>query len=125
VSIPVALDQLRDAIDGSTSSPYLVTVAHDARPHCVSVSVDWRADTLVAAVGTTTLTNATAHPLVSLLWPPSEPHGYTLIVNATAVDRSDHHVVLQPTSAVLHRRAASGGLATPVGDADCIPVVRS
>ena len=70
--------------------------------------------------GRTTSRNATARPLVALLWPPTTADGYSLIVDAsfvTAVEiAGGHELTLRPTKAVLHRPAPSG-----VGS-DCTPV---
>jgi hypothetical protein len=125
VSVPVSLEKLRREIDQATSTPYLVTVSADGRPHCVSVAVDWRGDALVTTAGNTTFSNAVTRPLVSLVWPPSEPGGLSLIVDANAnrAEDPERALVLVPTSAVLHRSASSGP-GSSVGDADCGPIVR-
>jgi hypothetical protein len=124
MSIPVSLEGLRDEIDRATASPYLVTVGVDGRPHCVNVTVGWEADVLVADVGNTTIANATARPLVSLVWAPGQPGGHSLIVDATATVGVGpaRRVVLAPTSAVLHRGVPSSG---STGEPDCQPVFRS
>jgi hypothetical protein len=108
MSIPVPLEGLQAEIDRATASPYLVTVSADGRPHCVNLAVGWKAGLLVADAGNTTVANATSRPLVSLVWPPSQPGGHSLIVDATATegDGSARGVVLAPTSAVLHRTVA-------------------
>ena len=84
------------------------------------VSVGWRGDELVVPAGRTTSRNATARPLVALLWPPTTAEGYSLIVDATFVAGAEipggHELTLRPTKAVLHRPAPSG-----VGS-DCKPV---
>jgi hypothetical protein len=110
MSIPVALEGLRDEIDRATAAPYLVTVGTDGRPHCVNLVVGWEAGLLVADAGNTTVANATSRPLVSLVWPPGQPGGHSLIVDATATvsDGSARRVALAPTSAVLHRTVAVG-----------------
>ena len=125
MSIPVSLDELRRAIEATTSSPYLLSVGADGRPHCVSVSVEWRADALVTGVGNTTGANASARPLVSLVWPPSEPGGHSLIVDATATTAGggDGRMILEPTRAVLHRTVATPD-ASAAGESDCRPVYR-
>ena len=99
-----------------TTDAYLLTVRDDGRAHSVAVPVRWEGDELVVPVGNTTARNATARPLVALLWPPNDPGGYSLIVDADA--RVDgHEVTLQPTNAVLHRPAPDGS-----GN-DCAPVL--
>jgi hypothetical protein len=111
MSIPVPLEGLRDEIDRALASPYLVTVGADGRPHCVSVAVGWATGLLVTDAGNTTVANARARPLVSLVWPPGQPGGHSLIVDATATvdDGSTRRVGLDPTSAVLHRTVSPSG----------------
>jgi len=107
MSIPVSLEGLPAEIDQATATPYLVTVGVDGRPHCVSVTVGWDAGVLVADVGHTTIENATARPLISLVWPPNRPGEHSLIVDATATAAagSTRRVMLAPTRAVRHRSA--------------------
>jgi hypothetical protein len=66
---------------------------------------------------------------VSLLWPPNDPDGYSLIVDATVTatagtgeGEGDNVVRLQPTRAVLHRPAPEGATLAPGCGADCIPL---
>ena len=118
MSIAVGLDELRAKIAEFTTDAYLLTVSDDGRAHSVAVPVRWDGDELVIDAGGTTRRNATARPLVALLWPPPEPGGFSLIVDA-AVERVDGDaevVVLTPTRAVLHRPAPAGG------GSDCAPV---
>jgi hypothetical protein len=118
VSIGVGLDELRAKIDEFTTDAYLLTVSDDGRAHSVAVDVQWSGDELVVASGGTTRRNATARPLVALLWPPPERGGYSLIVDAEVarVDDAAELVTVVPTRAVLHRPAQGGG-------SDCAPVL--
>jgi hypothetical protein len=118
VSIAVGLEELRARIDEFTADAYVLTVSDDGRAHSVAVAVGWDGDELVIASGGTTRRNATARPLVALLWPPPERGGYSLIVDAEVarVDDAAEVVVLAPTRAVLHRPAPGGG-------SDCAPVL--
>ena len=60
---------------------------------------------LVDGVGRHTQANAAAHPDVTLVFPPRERGGYTLLVDGTAtVDGST--VTIAPVTAILHRPAA-------------------
>ncbi len=119
MSIAVGLDELRARIDEFTTDAYLLTVSDDGRSHSVAVPVRWDGDHLVADAGGTTRRNATARPLVALLWPPPERGGFSLIVDAdvAGVDDENEVVVLAPTRAVLHRPAPSGD------GSDCAPVL--
>jgi hypothetical protein len=129
VSISVALERLRDEID-TRDLAYLLTVSDDDRPHGVAVVYGWDGDELVVGAGNRSHANAEARPRVSLMWPPTEPGGYTLIVDATVTTTSgtgagDNALRLRPTSAVLHR-PATGDAPTRAGcEADCEPVLRS
>jgi hypothetical protein len=78
----------------------------------------------VGPLGRRTLANAAERPAVTLLWPPVEPEGYSLIVDGTA-EMSDDGVLVSPTRAVLHRAAAAGATASADDHAcvsDCIEV---
>ena len=118
MSIAVGLDELRAQIDEFTTDAYLLTVSDDGRSHSVAIGVRWDGDELVVTSGGTTRRNATARPLVALLWPPPERGGYSLIVDAEVarVDDDAEVVALVPTRAVLHRPAPGGG-------SDCAPVL--
>ena len=75
----------------------------------------WDDDRLVAGAGRSTSANATARPLVSMLWPPYEPDGYSLIVDGEASLDGDR-LLLAPGRAVLHRPKAGPGM-------DCVTVL--
>jgi hypothetical protein len=120
VSVPVPLDGLRAEVARLGPAAYVLTVSPDGRPHSVSVSVRWAEDDFVMGGGTKTLANATDRPLVSLLWPPNEVGGYSLIVDGTATAQ-DGLLVVRPTRAILHRPApASPGESSP--GSDCVAV---
>jgi hypothetical protein len=127
MSIPVTLEKLREAIAGfNTTATYLLTVSADGRPHSVAVAPEWDGDELVMGAGKTSVGNAAARPQVSLVWAPGEAGGYSLIVDATATATAlgdgDSSVTVQPTSAVLHRPAASPDSMRPGCTSDCIPI---
>ncbi|MGO8876397.1 MAG: pyridoxamine 5'-phosphate oxidase family protein [Acidimicrobiales bacterium] len=132
MTIPVELAALRGRIEEYGQRGYLLTAGPDGRPHSVGVGVRWVDDLLVTAPGNTTLANASARPLVALLWPPAEPGGYSLIVDAEVVSASgsgqgDNAVALRPTKAVLHRPAADqapGEELQPGCTSDCVPVFK-
>jgi hypothetical protein len=121
---PVSLDRLREEVSRFGSSPYVLTVNGTGGPHAVSTAVSWEGDGLVTAVGARTSANASERSLVSLLWPPFEPGGYSLIVDATA-ELDGELLRLRPTKAVLHRTAASGFEPSSAScGSDCIPILR-
>jgi hypothetical protein len=126
MSIPVALEKLRAEVDRFGVTPYLLTVGDDGRPHSVSVAIEWCGDALVATAGKRTLANAAARPLVSLLWAPIEPGGYSLIADGEARVRGageEARVVVRPTRGVLHRPAAAPAAVAPGCSADCVPLL--
>jgi len=125
VSLPVGLDRLRDETRRFALAPYLLTVSDEARPHAVASAAAWEGDVLTLAVGAQSARYAQARPQVSLLWPPSEPGGYSLIVDGIAAltDR-EGRIAVTPTRAVLHRPAAVPGATKPGCSADCVPILR-
>jgi hypothetical protein len=112
VSIPVALDELRST-SGGYRFAYLMTTGDDLRAHAVAVTPTHDGAALVVTgAGRRTAANAEARPAVSLVWPPDDLGGYSLIVDGDAtVERSgsgdDATVHVNPTKAVLHRSAPS------------------
>jgi len=124
VSVPVTLDRLRAEIGRFARSPYLLTVGDDARPHAVAVSAAWEGDALAVAVGRASAANAAARPGVSLLWPPNEPGGYSLIVDGSAASTGGQgRIAFTPMRAVLHRPASGPDSAKPGCSADCLPIL--
>jgi hypothetical protein len=103
--LAVALDDYRFA--------YLVTVDDDFRVHTVTVEPELRGDVMdVGLIGGRTRKNVESRSAVTLLWPPSEPAGYSLIVDGRAevvetADTDDNTTALRvvPTRALLHRNA--------------------
>jgi hypothetical protein len=114
MSVRVELDGIRDAIAEQGSTPYLVTVGDDGRPRVNSVAPSWEDDRLVVPAGRHGLANVAARPGVTLLWPPREPGGYSLLVDGEGRVEGEQ-VAVTPTSAILHRSAVGGGN-------DCAPV---
>ncbi|HYC00656.1 MAG TPA: pyridoxamine 5'-phosphate oxidase family protein [Candidatus Limnocylindrales bacterium] len=109
MSVAVTVDDLRAEIGRFGPTPYLLTVSDDGRPHSVAVTVAWGGEELVMKCGRRTAANLRARPLVSLLWPPIEPGGYSLIVDGDArmEGTGDAAVVaVAPTRGVLHRPSA-------------------
>src|SRR3954470_16140612 len=100
MSIKVDVDQLASALADLTFA-YLITVGDDYRSQTVAVQpvlVDGVLD--VGAIGKSTRHNAEAHPGVTVVWPPSEPGGYTLIVDGQ-VRLADDGLKVTPARAVL------------------------
>jgi hypothetical protein len=122
MSVKVDLDQLADALADFTFA-YLVTVGDDHRAHTVAVTPALTNGVIgVGAIGNGTRRNVTAHDGVTLVWPPREPGGYTLIVDGSGRPDGDG-LTVAPTRAVLHRPATPDTPATNPGCLhDCVPL---
>jgi hypothetical protein len=112
----VDLDRLAAAL-ADYPFAYLITVDDGYRVHTVTVEPALRhldaarAVVDVGQIGGRTRQNLAQRSDVTLLWPPPEPGGYSLIVDGTAElsDAADETVRLGvvPTRALLHREADS------------------
>lgn len=108
------------------TSPYLLTQNDDGRPHAVAVSIEWQGDRILASTGSRSTANVAARPLLSLLWPPIEAGGYSLIVDGDGVvtgSGSDIRISITPTRGVMHRPGMSTASAARGCDSDCIPLL--
>ena len=121
MSAKVDLDQLADALTDFAFA-YLITVGDDYRAHTVAVDVALtEGEFRVSSIGNSTRRNLASHPAATLVWPPREPGGYTLIVDGRG-DVTDEALMLTPDRAVLHRPATPGvPTASGCGD-DCVPL---
>lgn len=122
MSVKVDLDKLADTL-ADFSFAYLVTVGDDFGAHTVAVDPVLVDGVLgVGSVGNSTRRNASAHPNITLVWPPRESGGYTLIIDGSAVVVDDG-LRVEPTGAVLHRKPGpdSPRTASGCGD-DCVPL---
>lgn len=121
VSVKVDMDQLAAAL-ADFAFAYLVTVGDDYRAHTVAVDpvlVDGMLG--INSVGDRTRRNAGSHAGVTLVWPPREPGGYTLIVDGVA-EAADDALTIEPTGAVLHRPATPTSPTTSGCGDDCVPL---
>ena len=108
MSVKVDLDRLHEETTRFGPSPYVLTVSDDGRPHAVAVVVEWDGDQLVLGAGRSTAANATDRPGVTLLWPPYELGGYSLLVDGSATvtpadGEEPARIAVQPEKAILHR----------------------
>jgi hypothetical protein len=112
----VDFGRLADALTGYRSG-YLITVDDDCRVHTVDVTPELHEQVIeVGLIGGRTRRNIENRGAVTLLWPPSDPGGYSLIVDGVAelsdtADSDDNtaSVRVAPTRALLHRKADPGG----------------
>ena len=122
MSVPVALERLREEVARYGTHPFILTVSDSGRPHAVAATTAWEGDDLVAGCGRSTASFASARPEISLLWPPIEPEGYSLIVDGTATV-VDQQIRLRPSKAVLHRSAPSPDPLSSCSS-DCVTILR-
>ena len=120
MSINVSLQHLADTLTRYHFA-YLLTIGDNQRAHVVAVHPTRANDTLlIANAGRKTHANLTAQPLVTLVWPPTNPSDYSLIVDGVA-SMHDDKLAITPTRAVLHRPAPPQTTATDRGcQSDCI-----
>jgi hypothetical protein len=106
MSVKVELGELAAAL-ADFDVAYLVTVSDEGRSHVLSVWAEPAdAGLVVEGVGRHTQQNASTHPDVTLVFPPLQQGGYTLLVDGRAsVD--DTTVTIAPSKAILHRPAVS------------------
>jgi hypothetical protein len=117
-------DRLREQISGFATEPYLLTVTAANRPHCGTVTVAWNVSgqLLVDAPSSWPGSAESGHSVVSLLWPPEQPGGYSLIVDGTADHVESKKLTVTVTRGVLHRRGQpEPGGSTSCGH-DCVPL---
>jgi hypothetical protein len=91
---------------------YLITVDDGYRAHTVTVEPQLREATLdIGLIGGRTRNNLAQRADVTLLWPPAEPGGYSLIVDGSAevteAGSETARLTVVPTRALLHRDADS------------------
>jgi hypothetical protein len=125
MSAEVDLDRLAEAL-GDYGFAYLITVNDDYRVRAVEVDPVFDRKVFdVGPVGDHTRANLSRHGTATLVWPPRDPGGYSLIVDADieAPVRSDARdsVRLVPTRALLHR-PTTGSRASECGGQlyDCV-----
>ena len=108
MSVVVSLAELPAAIERQIGWCYLLTVSDQGSARAVAIAPVWDHDSqvLTAEVGRRTADNAAARASVSMVWPPADAYGYSLIVDGT-VQVHDVTITFTPTSAVMHRPAIS------------------
>jgi len=122
MSVPVDLAELAEHLQHYNFA-YLMTVGEDQRAHAVAVRPSLDGPVLqVEGLGRRTLANLEARPAISLVWPPFEHGGYSLILDGRAA-LTDGGATVTPEHAVLHRPAEEGATpgATGCGN-DCVPL---
>lgn len=127
MSIPVDIDRLGEAL-ADFGSGYLLTVSPEGRVKAVTVDPELAGGVVRCATSRGSATNLAPNPQATLVLWPREEHGYSLLVDGTAV-AADAWIELTPATAVLHRPASHAAHeGHPVAEAgegcghDCSPV---
>lgn len=119
MSIPVEPGDIGKQMEQFGNAAYVLTVRDDATPHIAHLAMRLDGEVLRCGASRSAAANVAQRPTISVLWPPYEPGGYSMIVDAVAstFDGADGlELELQPTSGVLHRPATP---ATPANNPNC------
>ncbi|MCK0113201.1 hypothetical protein MWU75_13720 [Ornithinimicrobium sp. F0845] len=104
MSIPVNLAELGEAL-GRHHTAYLLS-GRNGRPHVAQVFPQLVGNVLVIVEpGRTARRTVPELPEVTVMLPPQDAGGHTLIIDGDARIRDDGALELTPTHAVLHRAA--------------------
>lgn len=124
MSIPVDIAELERAL-GDFGPGYLLTASREGQVKAVTVEPTVVGGSLVVpGESRGSAANLASNPLVTVIFPPSSPRGYTLIIDGSATV-GDNEIVVTARQAVLHRPAShsDGPAAAPEGCGhDCKPV---
>ena len=123
MSIPVELERLGEALAGRGPG-YLLTASGDGRVKAVTVEPALVDGVLRCPASRGSAANLAVQPAATLLFPPAEERGHTLLVDGFA-SADDEGIAFTPASAVLHRPASHAEGATTAGrdcGHDCAPV---
>lgn len=123
MSIPVDIDKLASAV-ADFGAGYLLTVSPQGRVKAVTVDPVVESGAVrILGQSRGSAENLVGNPAVTVVYPPLETHGYSLIIDGTATVVNDGFEIT-PTAAVLHRPAAhADGPPPPRGcQNDCIRI---
>ena len=123
MSIPVDLAALGEAL-GRHDTAYLLT-SDEPRPHVAEVFPELVDGVVVLAQpGRTARRIVGDRPAVTLMMPPRERGGYTLIVDGDGTLDADGALHVRPSTAVLHRASSWSGHEDHDSDCgnDCRPI---
>jgi hypothetical protein len=88
---------------------FLLSAGASGGPHAMhlvfGMSTAHGSVTVTCAVGRTARANIEVNPAVTLLWPPAEAGGYSLIADGQASCDAEGQAAITVTGAVLHRPA--------------------
>ncbi|MFV0462552.1 MAG: hypothetical protein ACK5MP_05055 [Nostocoides sp.] len=102
MSIPVDIDRLDEAL-ADFGSGYVMTITPENTVKALTVDPLVRGRlVVVTAASRGTAANLATNDAITIVMPPTQHHGYTLIIDGSGVPDGDQ-VLVTPTSAVLHR----------------------
>lgn len=126
MSIPVPVEELAETVARYGPATILLTVNDELRSHATNVTVTVEGAVISCGVGRRTTANLEARPLVSFLWPPPEPGGYSLIADGEAMvePATDEGgtAAVTITKAVLHRPATTAAEPDAACGSDCLTI---
>ena len=123
MSVKVDIAELASALK-NFGYAYLITVGADHRAHAIAVQPVLTGGVFdLGAAGATTSRNLERHDAVTLLWPPREAGGYSLIVDGTGTLGAS--LTVTPQRAVLHRPAGEAPAGPSGCPHDCVPLETS
>ncbi len=112
MSIIVEVEKLGEEMERFGYQAYLLSVSDDSTAHIAHLTFSLTDGALRCGASRTAAGNVKERPRVSVLWPPFEADGYSMIVDGdcelssgTALDGGDE-LVVRPVTGVLHRPAA-------------------
>lgn len=108
VSVPVDVAKFAEQINLYGTAGYVLSVRDDHTPHIAHVTFTLANGELRCGASRSAAANVASRSRISLLWPPTEPGGYSMIVDGDARIEGDELVVV-PVSGVLHRPAQPNG----------------
>lgn len=112
MTIPVPIADLAALLEHYDSA-YLVTSTGTGPAKVVTVDPVVDGGVIVVAPSRGSAANLAVNAAATLVWPPPERHGFTLIVDGTAV-AGDAGITVTPEHGILHRpRAHAGGPPAP------------
>jgi hypothetical protein len=122
MSIPLEIARLADTLS-SYGAGYLLTCSANGRVKAVTVEPEPVGGILRCQPSRGSAANLAANSAATLLFPPAEERGYTLLVDGLAA-ATDENIAFTPETAVLHRPAshADGPAASDGCGHDCAPV---
>ena len=121
MSIPVDPTKLGEELEKFGHSAFLLTVRDDDTPHVAHMTFRLQQGDLYCPISKTAARNVQVRPNVVVLWPPHEPNGYSMILDAECRLHGEE-LMLIPKSGVLHRPAAPEASGELDCGNDCAPL---